>query len=60
MVTLHLADSKLEIKLEKTYKLASWNNPSPSTHIASTLHIATKPLDQLKTAAPSLAQPEPQ
>jgi len=60
MVTLHLAESNLVVDLAKTNKSASWNDSSPSTYTASTLYIATKSPDQLKTATPSSTQPKPQ
>jgi len=60
MVTLHLAESNLAVKLAKTYESTSWNGSSPSTYTTSTIYIATKSLDQLNTATPSPTQPEPQ
>jgi len=60
MATLDFTELELAVKLAKTYKPASKNNPPTSTHTANTLHIAIEPLDQPTTAAPSATQPKPQ
>ena len=60
MATLDFIEPELAVKLGKTYKSTSRNNPPTSTHTSSTLHITTEPLDQPTTAAPSPTQPETQ
>ena len=59
MVTLHFTEPELVVKLTKTYKPSSGNNPPTSSHTPNTLHIATEPSDQPKTIAPSPTQPKP-
>jgi len=60
MATHEFIEPKLAVKLAKTYKSASRNNPPTSTPTTSTLHIAVEPLDQPTTTVPSSTQPEPQ
>lgn len=60
LATLNFTELELVVNLAETYKLTSRNNPPTSTHTASTLHITTKPPNQLKTTAPSPTQTYPQ
>lgn len=60
MASLHFMKPELAVKLAKTYKPASRNNPPTSTYTTSTLHIVAEPSTQSLTTAPSLAQTESQ
>jgi len=60
MPPLHFTKPKLVVKLAKTQKSASRNNPPTSTYTTNTLHIVVESSTQTTTTAPNPTQPESQ